>query len=271
MSFAAMVFDIDGTLLDSTGRMSQSTLGALRACDEQGILLYLATARPRRLVFRPREAQRDIDFLLQRGVFYNGAVAFDDELDYAGHWAMAASLVSEVTDYLVSAVPQTQITLQYSDEYHSFRLPISDEILTWWGFRRDELLTFDKACRRDCSKIVAWAQGHKMEGAFNGLLERFDGKVNAILSDLGSILMVMDSMATKERALTELLSLRRVAPRDVVVFGDDTPDWGMFNTFGCSVAMANAYDRLKDAATYVTRSNDDDGIVYALTELLEIL
>ena len=70
MSFAAMVFDIDGTLLDSNGRMSHATLAALQACDEKDILMYLATARPRRLVLRPSEAEGDIDFLLISWGFY---------------------------------------------------------------------------------------------------------------------------------------------------------------------------------------------------------
>jgi hydroxymethylpyrimidine pyrophosphatase-like HAD family hydrolase len=81
----------------------------------------------------------------------------------------------------------------------------------------------------------------------------------------------MSINATKENALLELLALRDIDPEKVVVFGDDTPDAGMFRTFGCSVAMANARDSLKDIATYVTRSNDDDGVAFALYKLLEIL
>ena len=57
----------------------------------------------------------------------------------------------------------------------------------------------------------------------------------------------------------------------VVVFGDDTPDLGMFTTFGCSVAMGNAKVALKDVATHVTRSNDEDGVAFALKEYLSIL
>jgi hydroxymethylpyrimidine pyrophosphatase-like HAD family hydrolase len=81
----------------------------------------------------------------------------------------------------------------------------------------------------------------------------------------------MSSEASKENALLELISLRGIAPEEVVVFGDDMPDLGMFRIFGCSVAMENARSALKEAATYVTKSNDDDGVAFAFERYLGIL
>jgi hydroxymethylpyrimidine pyrophosphatase-like HAD family hydrolase len=68
-----------------------------------------------------------------------------------------------------------------------------------------------------------------------------------------------------------LLALRGILPERVAVFGDDVPDVGMFGTFGCSIAMVNAPAALKEAATYVTLSNDADGVAFALDEYLGIL
>ena len=80
--------------------------------------------------------------------------------------------------------------------------------------------------------------------------------------------MLVTGEASKQKALLDLLSLRGILPEEVVVFGDDTPDIGMFQTFGCPIAMGNAIAPLKDAATYVTRSNDEDGVGFALKHYL---
>lgn len=45
----------------------------------------------------------------------------------------------------------------------------------------------------------------------------------------------------------------------------------MLNGYENSVAMDNADARVKAAANFVTKSNDADGIAYALKELLKII
>jgi hypothetical protein len=81
----------------------------------------------------------------------------------------------------------------------------------------------------------------------------------------------MSKKASKENSLLELLSLRGIPPEDVAVFGDEIPDLGMIETFGYSVAMGNARPELKEAANYVTRSNDENGVAFALKEYFNIV
>ena len=83
-------------------------------------------------------------------------------------------------------------------------------------------------------------------------------------------MQITESKASKENALSELFSLRNIDQKNVVAFGDAAPDMGMFKTFGYSIAMANASESLKEISTYVTRSNDDDGIAYAIEKYLGI-
>lgn len=270
-SFPAIVLDIDGTLLNSQGRLSDVNLSALRECNRRDILIYIATARPQRLVFRPREVLGDAAFLRKRGVFYNGATAMDRSLGYSRHWPMSAELVSVVIDYLVEVVPDIQIAIQNKDDYHSFWLPVEDHHLISWGFSREELMPFPEARQRECSKIVAWHSSKDITDVYHDLLDRYGGRINFFLTDSCQCLQFMSIEATKENALLDLLSLRGILPEDVAVFGDDIPDLGMFRTFGCSVAMANAKDALKKIATYITRSNDDDGVAFALEEYLGII
>jgi 5-amino-6-(5-phospho-D-ribitylamino)uracil phosphatase len=66
--------------------------------------------------------------------------------------------------------------------------------------------------------------------------------------------------ATKGHAIQKLISFYDISLEEVAVFGDDTPDMGMFGLFGHSIAMGNAHASLKAVASYVTLSNDEDGL-----------
>ena len=50
---------------------------------------------------------------------------------------------------------------------------------------------------------------------------------------------------------------------EAIAFGDGENDLSMFSAVGTSVAMGNAQDTVKAAATYVTTAVDDDGICNA--------
>lgn len=51
-----------------------------------------------------------------------------------------------------------------------------------------------------------------------------------------------------------------LGPENVIAFGDGQNDVSMFGVAGMSVAMANAMDSARAAATWVTDSNDRGGV-----------
>ncbi len=101
---------------------------------------------------------------------------------------------------------------------------------------------------------------------YDEIAAHFLSELTIFLSDSASLIQVMSGRAGKESALKHFLSTRGISPDKIVVFGDDTPDIGMLRTFEHSVAMGNASAAVKEAAKYVTASNDEDGIAHALHE-----
>lgn len=53
-----------------------------------------------------------------------------------------------------------------------------------------------------------------------------------------------------------------------MAIGDERNDLDMFAFTGTSVAMGNGNDLVKQAADYVTSSNDEDGIAQALEKFV---
>lgn len=59
-----------------------------------------------------------------------------------------------------------------------------------------------------------------------------------------------------------------ILPEQVIAFGDSLNDVAMFRFAGCSVAMGNAQEQVRDAASFVTLDCEDDGVAVFLRRLL---
>ena len=55
-----------------------------------------------------------------------------------------------------------------------------------------------------------------------------------------------------------------------VAIGDSNNDVGMFKAADISISMANAEEDIKQLTTYVTKSVMDNGVIYAIKEILKI-
>ena len=77
-------------------------------------------------------------------------------------------------------------------------------------------------------------------------------------------LAITSEAATKEVALAELCRDLRIDPDDVLAIGDSRNDVPMLRWAGVGVAMGNALPEVIEAAPFVTASNDEDGVARAI-------
>ena len=59
-----------------------------------------------------------------------------------------------------------------------------------------------------------------------------------------------------------------MTPQDLIAIGDNYNDLEMIELAGTGVAMGNAPEDIQRRADFVTRSNAEDGVAYALEQLL---
>ena len=67
--------------------------------------------------------------------------------------------------------------------------------------------------------------------------------------------------------IREYLNLK---PEETAAFGDGDNDIDLLKEAGIGIAMENASSKCKDAATFITKHHDKDGVAYGITEFLKI-
>jgi hypothetical protein len=83
-------------------------------------------------------------------------------------------------------------------------------------------------------------------------------------------LEVMDPRGSKSNALRFLIERMKIDRTEVIAMGDNFNDREMIQFAGLGVAMGNAPDEIKQAADYVTDTNNNDGVRKALERLFEL-
>ncbi len=258
----AVVLDLDGILLRDDKSVSARTRVALQRCAEAGILLVLATARP------PRATQlvlRDVPWFAY-AVPYNGTLIIGRTRPLERHLPIPWETGQRLTAWIATRAPTSHVSYEVKD--------------TWY------VTTDDGAAWADGSRLGAYApqpvqvDARMLEGvhptkilvrdypAWPELAEAFRDTVHVLATDGGTLVQIMHRDASKEAAVAGILEAEGVAPRAVLVCGDDANDLGLFQLCGFPVAMANAIPALKARAAVITASNNDDGVARVLEQFV---
>lgn len=96
--------------------------------------------------------------------------------------------------------------------------------------------------------------------------ERLNGKAEPTTSGHGAIDLIVPG-CHKASGLKRLTERWGISPEQCVAFGDGGNDIEMLNYCGCSYAMENAPQNVKNAARYVCPSNEEDGVLVTLEKI----
>ena len=61
-----------------------------------------------------------------------------------------------------------------------------------------------------------------------------------------------------------------IKQEEVICIGDAGNDLDMIQFAGLGVAMGNAFDEVKEAADYITKNNDEDGVAHVIEKFIGI-
>ena len=270
----ACFFDLDGTLLNSEKQISFRTKEALIECRNRGIQVYIATARPKTLDKMLPGWTKETFELFDGGVYCNGACrCIHKQVDYT-------YIESEAVQKTISSVEQFEgihLVLQMKDEVHAFNYEFDETHIEEWGLQERKIVELSDFCLNQTVKIMIYTRnmvdriGKLPYELYEKLEEKIGHISNLYCTDQGEVFMVMPKSVSKLSAIEMICGKNGWTLDEIAVFGDDTNDMEMLKAVKHSVAMSNGEEIVKKTAQYVTKSNDEDGVVYALKEILRII
>lgn len=81
-------------------------------------------------------------------------------------------------------------------------------------------------------------------------------------------LEIMNKNVSKGNAIKIVSDMYKIPTSEIMVLGDQNNDLSMFEIAGVKVAMANGNSKLKTYADFITKSNNDSGVAYAINKVI---
>jgi len=258
----AIVLDLDGTLLDNDKSISPRNYQAVKNCYDSGMHIIVATARP------PRDANqfvKDIPFV-DYMIYYNGALVTCKSKQLNWHICIPNDISQQISKFIEINAPHSLIAYEVNDTWYASN-QIPDAQRAHFGLRPNDpstqFVNNDFISSFSPTKILV-----KSYSTWREIIEQFGDHVNVIATDGGVLVQIMQKSASKEEALQWVLDDIGVKSENVMVFGDDFNDLGLFHMCGFPVAMENAIIELKNCAKHITESNNNDGVAVALEKFV---
>ncbi len=258
-------FDVDGTLLDRDGHLSDSTCTAIAALKARGVRTAFATGRP---PFAVGALQQRLK-LDGPHVFYTGALCH-----FAGAILADQCLVPAQWRAVVEEATACDVhcEIYYEDHYctayesdivseHARHLGVKPHIVPadQWPLRPAYKLLLGVDTRRVPAGLLALeAQFTSLHFAYAHLPSRPHWQFASVVA--GSV--------NKTGLFDSLLARLGHSAGSVVAFGDGGSDMAFLQAAGLGIAMGNASAQVQAAANFVTRSSCEDGVAYAISRLL---
>ena len=257
----AVFFDIDGTLLDSSGQVPESALASIKKLHDQGVLIGICTGR------NPSETRKfinDYSNLHTDIVIYaNGALAeFKGELIVDK--PISKNDVKRVVDELnLQHIPYW---LSGKEQWYFSIQDLSDikTILINEEWKRSDYFEPDYHLKNDVYMGEIFL-GKSRKYKVLKSIENID-LVQGMLSGggYGPIADFYSKSVNKATGVSDCLSELHMSPNEIMVFGDSFNDIPVIRLAGIGVAMGNSSDDVKSTASFVTKDINADGIEYAL-------
>ncbi|HVE55496.1 MAG TPA: Cof-type HAD-IIB family hydrolase [Pyrinomonadaceae bacterium] len=280
-----LALDLDGTLLNSRGKISVENKLAIRQAEEKGVLVTIATGRR----FRDaRPVALEIGFNAPI-VTHNGALLkFAESLQTVEFSLLQTETVREILrvgkesggDALVSADPHGKGTLLY-DRVSDENLPLRKYIAWSKTLHGDEA---EESVRHVENLEDILDESEIVHVSFSGVC-RAMAEMQRILEDelkdsvniLATVyphldftlLDILPPDASKGIGVEKLAALHGFSHENVMVCGDNFNDLEMLEYAGTAVVMGNASPELQAREEFfITSSNDENGVAAAIERFI---
>ena len=261
--YKLIAIDIDDTLLNDQNQVTEKTKQALKAAQEAGVTITLATGR---MFASAQQIAKQIELNVPI-ITYQGSLVktlMDEQVLYQRDVPQEAAL--ELLEY----VKEHKLHLQLYVNDTLFGIEDNDRIKSYSKNSNIPYIIepdFNKLINEPNHKMLIIDEPHILDSHIPILQEKL-GHVLHITKSKPNFLEFMHKQGTKGEALKFIANYINCELSETIAIGDAWNDREMIQVAGLGVAMGNAVEPLKELADYITLSNDRDGVAYAINKFI---
>lgn len=262
MSYKLVAIDMDGTLLNSKGTVSDRTRQAIYDASKMGVYVVLATGR-----ILKSAINHSLELNLNKPIISsNGAIIVDEKKKIIYERPMKLDAVEKV----VKLGQSENIYFHFYNEDSFYANTYIEEVLNFYN-------TEDSKKNGREIKVNIFQDVHEITNnninVYKFLfidddrnnLDRLKEKLKSVddisvCSSWDNNLEVMDMEVSKGNGLKYLCNKLNISSKDVIAIGDNENDISMIQYAGLGVAMGNGVEKAKSVSDIIAETNDEDGV-----------
>lgn len=268
MKYKLVALDLDGTLLNSDKKISQKNLDAIKRAKENGVKIVIITGRERNSL----STAPYIELLDNRELtgYYQGSLVVDE---FSGEQMYACTLQKNDCNDVYGDVVKNNLNMivyrgsnAYAETYDEYSVRYEKHNKT----KITSLDSIEQLVNSDENlKMLITVSPGQIDKYFEYFYNKYSKRMNVVTSSKYYIEFTHKD-ASKGNALKFIASRYKTDKSEIIAIGDQLNDLSMINFAGMGVAMGNAVGEVKQKADFVTLSNDEDGVAFALENILRI-
>lgn len=265
-----IVTDLDGTLLDDEKHIPNENVLALREAMENGIHVSIATGRN----FHSAKAYVQELGLDVPVVFQNGAFIYQ----WMGNKIIyQTSLQKEIAERVINEARKfglfyilygdfldekdMYVDMDYSGNFSTYLRQNS------WRLNVVEDVTKHLSKEKGLAEVALVGNEELILTTLENSLDGFKDKTSIVKNNVvgnETFYEVFGPNSSKEHAMKFLFEYFKVKPEETMYLGDSYNDIGLLKMVGYPVVMQNAHKDVQMYAKYITKSNNEGGVAYAV-------
>ena len=258
--------DLDGTFLDSKGSFDKELYEQVKgSMDEQAIYFAPCTGKQCERVeelFGP-ELSKDLWILGDSAtcIKHNNEYVYESLLPNDLGIKLINKLEEIANDYTIIACTPTAAMIKETTSEE-------DKQMVRGSYREVQLVEALHKITEDFVKITVY---DRKKRCFEYVKELMEFKEQAyIVASEAAWIDISNAGVHKGTTVKELQKLLEVTKEETMAFGDGLNDIELLNAATYSFAMGNAFEETKAAANFITRSNDEQGVLQTIQKIIAL-
>lgn len=261
-----IVLDLDGTLLNNKGKVSEKSRKYLKRLKDMGYIIVIATGR----IYESINCAIDGFDFVNYVITDTGATCYDVCND---NTIFNNPIELEIAKKFKKFYNNNCVFIDICDKHTIYKYSDIYEDCYFFDTSKDWDYIFNN-CKEISHISISMKTNEQVMEVYNKIKEDIPELDINIMQDSFSDRKWIETIkkgCTKYTAISQLANHLNINNDEIIAFGDGLNDIDMIKNCGIGVALSNALPLVKESANFITTYNhENDGVIEFLKEYLNI-